>query len=95
MGRDAVTRRIGDLTAADLGTSGHVREFAASRGATGRLTYLHELVGISHYTARNGLPITTLTDQSGVIVPAAPNTRWEVDKPAAAVVSSTHQKGAS
>jgi hypothetical protein len=68
-------KHLGQLTSADLGKSGHVREAAPSKGATGRLTYLHGIASIRHYV-RGGVLVTHLADYL-VTVAAPSNSRWE------------------
>lgn len=72
-------RTLGQLTAADLGTSGYVREAPPSKYAMSGLTYLHRLLVIRH-RMNNVRALTYLTDGHGVEMHASSDALWEIEK---------------
>jgi len=73
-------KRLGQLTSADLGRSGHVTVKSVREGIKATATYLDTLDCIHHDTGgADGLLKTYLSDTSGVVVIASPDSTWEVE----------------
>jgi len=73
-------KTLGELTAADLGCSGHVREPSIREGIKATLTYLN-VISCVHHDRKPGTheAVTYVSDVSGVHVIAASDSTWEVE----------------